>query len=296
MNPVPTVSQLIVDDRNGGSGMPSKVWFITGVSRGFGRLWALAALERGDRVAATARDTSTLTDLQQRFGDAFLPLELDVTDREAGFARVAEAHSHFGRIDVVVNNAGYGQFGFVEELSESEVRQQMETNFFGAIWITQAVLPFLREQGSGHIVQVSSTAGLFTGPNVGVYCASKFALEAFSEALAFEVEPFGIHVTLVEPGLFGTDWAGSSAKHAASLPAYASRHQDANALTESILGEPSDPTATAAALLTVVDAENPPLRIIFGATMLPIVKNFYQDRITGWEEWDHVGRQSSRSA
>jgi NAD(P)-dependent dehydrogenase (short-subunit alcohol dehydrogenase family) len=276
--------------------MSSKVWFITGVSRGFGRLWALAALERGDRVAATARDTSTLTDLQQRFGDAFLPLELDVTDREAGFARVAEAHSHFGRIDIVVNNAGYGQFGFVEELSESEIRQQMETNFFGAIWITQAALPFLREQGSGHIVQVSSTAGLFTGPNVGVYCASKFALEAFSEALAFEVEPFGIHVTLIEPGLFGTDWAGSSAKHAATLPAYASRHQDANAVTESILGEPSDPTATAAALLTVVDAENPPLRIIFGATMLPIVKNFYQDRITAWEEWDHVGRQASRSA
>jgi NAD(P)-dependent dehydrogenase (short-subunit alcohol dehydrogenase family) len=157
-------------------------------------------------------------------------------------------------------------------------------------------LPFLREQGSGHIVQVSSTAGLFTGPNVGVYCASKFALEAFSEALAFEVEPFGIHVTLIEPGLFGTDWAGSSAKHAATLPAYASRHQDANAVTESILGEPSDPTATAAALLTVVDAENPPLRIIFGATMLPIVKNFYKDRITAWEEWDHVGRQASRSA
>jgi NAD(P)-dependent dehydrogenase (short-subunit alcohol dehydrogenase family) len=276
--------------------MSSKVWFITGVSRGFGRLWALAALERGDRVAATARDTSTLTDLQQRFGDALLPLELDVTDREAGFARVAEAHSHFGRIDIVVNNAGYGQFGFVEELSESELRQQMETNFFGAIWITQAALPFLRVQGSGHIVQVSSTGGLFSGPNVGVYCASKFALEAFSEALAFEVEPFGVKVTLLEPGLFGTDLAGSSAKHATRLPAYASRHQDADAFGERILGEPSDPAATAAALLTVVDAEKPPLRIIFGSTMLPIVKNFYQDRITGWEEWDHVGRQASRSA
>jgi NAD(P)-dependent dehydrogenase (short-subunit alcohol dehydrogenase family) len=276
--------------------MSSKVWFITGVSRGFGRLWALAALERGDRVAATARDTSTLTDLQQRFGDALLPLELDVTDREAGFARVAEAHSHFGRIDVVLNNAGYGQFGFVEELSESEVRQQMEANFFGAVWVTQAALPFLREQGSGHIVQVSSTAGLFTGPNVGVYCASKFALEAFSEALAFEVEPFGIHVTLIEPGLFGTDWAGSSAKHATPLPAYASRHQDADELTQRILGAPSDPKATAAALLTVVDAEKPPLRIIFGATMLPIVKNFYKDRIAAWEEWEHVGREASRSA
>ncbi|WAC90499.1 SDR family oxidoreductase [Mycobacterium sp. Aquia_213] len=273
--------------------MSSKVWFITGVSRGFGRLWALAALERGDKVAATARDTSTLADLQERFGDALLPLELDVTDRDAGFARVAQAHSHFGRLDVVVNNAGYGQFGFAEELSEDDVRAQMDTNFFGAIWITQAALPFLREQGSGHIVQVSSTGGLFGGPNLGLYCASKFALEAFSEALAFEVEPFGIKVTLVEPGLFATDWAGSSSRHASPLPVYAKRHEDAQAFAESILGEPSDPTATAAALLSVVDAEKPPLRVIFGASMLPIVKNIYQDRISGWEEWEHVGREAS---
>ena len=276
--------------------MSSKVWFITGVSRGFGRLWALAALERGDKVAATARDTSTLADLQQRFGDAVLPLELDVTDREAGFARVAQAHAHFGRIDVVVNNAGYGQFGFAEELSENDVREQMETNFYGAVWITQAALPFLREQGSGHILQVSSTGGLFGGPNLGLYCASKFALEAFSEALAFEVEPFGIKVTLVEPGLFATDWAGSSSRHASPLPVYAKRHEDAAAFAESILGEPSDPTATADVLLAVVDAEKPPLRIILGASMLPIVKNIYQDRITGWEEWEHVGREASRSA
>jgi NAD(P)-dependent dehydrogenase (short-subunit alcohol dehydrogenase family) len=276
--------------------MSSKVWFITGVSRGFGRLWALAALERGDKVAATARDTSTLTDLQQRFGDAVLPLELDVTDREAAFARVAQAHAHFGRIDVVVNNAGYGQFGFLEELSESEVREQMDTNVFGAVWITQAVLPFLRQQGNGHIVQVSSAGGLFTGPNVGLYCASKFALEALSEALAFEVAPFGVNVTLVEPGLFATDWAGSSSKHATPLPEYAQRHQDADAFLGNILGEPSDPNATTAALLDVVDAEKPPLRVIFGSTMLPIVKNIYQDRVTGWEEWEHVGQEASPSA
>ncbi|OBA57243.1 short-chain dehydrogenase/reductase [Mycobacterium sp. 1100029.7] len=269
--------------------MASKVWFITGVSRGFGRLWASAALERGDRVAGTARDVSTLAELQHRFGDAFLALQLDVTDREAGFAAVAQAHSHFGRLDVVVNNAGYGQFGFIEELSEHEVRDQIDTNVFGAIWITQASLPLLRAQGSGHIVQISSTGGLFSGPNVGLYCASKFALEAFSEALAFEVEPFGVHVTLVEPGFFATDWAGSSAKHAAALPAYAKRHDEANAFVAEILGEPSDPTGTAAALLSVVDDEKPPLRIIFGSTMLPVVKSVYQDRITGWEECEHVG-------
>jgi NAD(P)-dependent dehydrogenase (short-subunit alcohol dehydrogenase family) len=229
-------------------------------------------------------------DLQERFGDALLPLELDVTDREAGFTRVAEAHSHFGRIDVVVNNAGYGQFGFIEELSEDEVRNQMNTNVFGAIWITQAALPFLRKQGSGHIIQVSSTGGLFSGPNLGLYCASKFALEGVSEALAFEVAPFGIHVTLVEPGVFATDWAGSSAKHATPLPVYDQRHNDADAFVASILGEPSDPKTTASALLRVVDAEKPPLRIIFGSTMLPLIKNIYQDRITGWQEWEHVNR------
>jgi NAD(P)-dependent dehydrogenase (short-subunit alcohol dehydrogenase family) len=253
-------------------------------------------LQEFDQLAATARDTSTLADLQQRFGDAILPLLLDVNDRESDFACVAQAHAHFGRLDVVVNNAGYGQFGFIEELSESDVRDQMETNFFGAVWITQAALPFLREQGSGHIVQVGSTGGLFGGPNLGLYCASKFAMEAFSEALAFEVEPFGIKVTLVEPGLFGTDWAGSSSKHASPLPHYAKRHEDADAFAASILGEPSDPAATAAALLSVVDAEKPPLRIIFGSSMLPIVKNIYQDRITGWEEWDHIGREASTPA
>jgi NAD(P)-dependent dehydrogenase (short-subunit alcohol dehydrogenase family) len=128
------------------------------------------------------------------------------------------------------------------------------------------------------------------------YCASKFALEGFSEALAFEVEPFGINVTLVEPGLFATDWGGSSSRHASPLPVYAKRHQEADAFAESILGDASDPAATAAALLSVVDAEKPPLRIIFGSTMLPIVKNVYQDRISGWEQWEHVGREASRSA
>ncbi|SPM32554.1 NADP-dependent 3-hydroxy acid dehydrogenase YdfG [Mycobacterium rhizamassiliense] len=276
--------------------MSSKVWFITGVSRGFGRVWASAALERGDKVAATARDTSALADLVQRFGDAVLPLELDVTDREAAFARVAEAHAHFGRIDVVVNNAGYGQFGFAEELSEREVRDQMETNFFGAVWVTQAALPLLRAQGSGHILQVSSVGGLFSGPNLGLYTASKHALEAFSEALAFEVEPFGVKVTLIEPGFFATDWAGPSAKLATRLPAYDKRHQDADEYAASILGEPADPDSTTAALLSVVDAEKPPLRAIFGSWMLPIVEDVYQERLAGWKDWDGADRAISRSA
>src|SRR6478672_8176550 len=200
--------------------MTQKTWFLTGTSRGFGREWAVAALERGDRVAATARDASTLDDLVATYGDAVLPLTLDVTDRAADFAAVQRAHEHFGRLDVVVNNAGYGHFGFVEELTEQEFRDQMETNVFGAMWVTQAALPLLREQGSGHILQVSSIGGISAFPLVGAYHASKWALEGFSQALSQEVAGFGIHVTLIEPGGFSTDWGGASAKHAEPLPAY----------------------------------------------------------------------------
>jgi NAD(P)-dependent dehydrogenase (short-subunit alcohol dehydrogenase family) len=193
----------------------TKTWFITGTSRGFGREWAIAALERGDNVAATARDTSTLDDLVQTYGERLLPIALDVTDRDADFAAVQQAHDRFGRLDVVINNAGYGHFGFVEELSEADVRDQLETNFFGALWVTQAALPIMREQGSGHIIQVSSIGGISAFPIVGAYHASKWALEGLSQSLAQEVAPFGIHVTLIEPGGFSTDWAGPSAKHSA---------------------------------------------------------------------------------
>src|ERR1700749_4774055 len=192
-----------------------KVWLITGTSRGFGRAWAIAALERGDKVAATARNTATLDDLADKYGDALLPIQLDVTDREADFAAVKQAHDHFGRLHIVVNNAGYGHFGFIEELTEAEARAQIETNVFGALWVTQAALPFLRAQRSGHIIQVSSIGGITAFQNVGIYHASKWALEGFSQALAQEVAPFGIHVTLIEPAAFDTDWGGASAKHAA---------------------------------------------------------------------------------
>src|SRR6476659_3363880 len=200
--------------------MASKTWFITGTSRGFGREWTNAALERGDLVAATARDPSTLDDLKTEHGGALLPLTLDVTSREAAFGAVKRAHDHFGRLDIVVNNAGYGHFGMIEEISEQEARDQMETNFFGALWVTQAALPFLREQGSGHILQVSSIGGISAFPSVGAYHASKWALEGLSQALAQEVAQFGIHITLIEPGGFATDWAGPSAKHSTPLPAY----------------------------------------------------------------------------
>src|SRR3954463_12464562 len=192
----------------------ARTWFITGTSRGFGREWATAALERGDRVAATARNVSSLDDLVEKYGDAILPIELDVTDREADFAAVTLAHETFGQLDVVVNNAGYGHFGFIEEITEQEARAQLETNLFGALWVTQAALPYLRAQNSGHIIQVSSIGGISAFPNIGIYNASKWALEGFSQALAQEVADFGIKVTLIEPTGYSTDWGGPSAKTA----------------------------------------------------------------------------------
>ncbi len=269
------------------AGMTDKTWFITGASRGFGREWSIAALERGDRVAATARDTSTLDALVTTYGDAVLPIELDVTDRDADVAAVARAHDHFGRLDVVINNAGYGHFGFVEELTEAEFRAQMETNVFGAMWVTQAALPFLREQGSGHILQVSSIGGISAFPLVGAYHASKWALEGFSQSLAQEVAGFGIKVTLIEPGGFATDWGGSSASRSAAHPAYAALHEQVVEQRKQRIGTPGDPTASAAAVLALVDADEPPLRAFLGEAPLGIAKADYASRLQSWEQWQH---------
>ena len=266
----------------------SKTWFITGASRGFGREWTIAALERGDTVAATARDTATLDDLVQQFGDKILPLRLDVTDRDAVFTAVKDAHDRFGRLDVVVNNAGYGQFGMVEEISEQEAREQIETNVFGALWVTQAVLPYLREQGSGHILQVSSIGGISAFPNIGIYNASKWALEGFSQSLAAEVADFGIKVTIIEPGAYSTDWGGASARHAAADPAYDAFREKAAEQRKARAGNPGDPVATREAVLQVVDAENPPLRIFFGEGPLAIATKDYESRLATWREWQPV--------
>src|SRR6476661_4699210 len=268
--------------------MAEKVWFITGASRGFGREWSIAALERGDRVAATARDLVTLDDLVTAHGDRILPLQLDVTDRDADFAAVARAAEHFGRLDVVVNNAGYGQFGMVEEISKTEAREQIETNLFGALWITQAALPILRAQGSGHIIQVSSIGGISAFPNIGMYHASKWALEGMSQALAQEVADFGIKVTLIEPAGYSTDWSGSSARHATADPAYDGVREKAQQLRASRQGTPGNPVATREAVLKVVDAENPPLRIFFGDSPLRTATKDYESRLATWREWEQV--------
>ncbi len=266
----------------------SKVWFITGTSKGFGRIWAEAALERGDRVVATARNASTLTDLVERYGDNVLALKLDVTDKPAVEAAIARAHEHFGRLDVVVNNAGYGLFGMVEEVSEADARAQLETNLFGALWVTQAALPILREQRSGHIIQVSSIGGVNAFPMVGLYHASKWGLEGMSQALAQEVAGFGIHVTLVEPTGFSTDWSGPSSVQSEQNPAYAEFREQVMEMRKQRLGTPGDPEATGPAILQVVDADEPPLRVFFGVGLLDQIKGEYAKRIENWERWDDV--------
>jgi NAD(P)-dependent dehydrogenase (short-subunit alcohol dehydrogenase family) len=268
--------------------MTSKTWFITGTSRGFGREWTIAALDRGDKVAATARDKSSLDDLVAKYGDAILPMTLDVTDREAAFDSVRQARAHFGRLDVVVNNAGYGQFGMVEELSEQEARAQIETNLFGALWVTQAALPILRAQGSGHILQVSSIGGISAFPNIGMYHASKWALEGLSQALAQEVKSFGVKVTLIEPGGYSTDWGGSSARHATPLPAYDGVREEAAQARARRVSAPGDPVASAPALLQIVDAEEPPLRVFFGEAPLAIATKDYESRLDTWRKWEPV--------
>jgi NAD(P)-dependent dehydrogenase (short-subunit alcohol dehydrogenase family) len=269
--------------------MASRTWFITGTSRGFGREWALAALARGDRVVGTARDTSSMDDITEQHGaDRFMSLELDVTDREEVFKTVGQAHDHFGELDIVVNNAGYGQFGAVEELSEAEARDQIETNLFGAIWVTQAALPYLRDQGHGHFLQVSSIGGISAFGGIGMYHASKWALEGISQALSHEVKGFGINVTLIEPGGFATDWAGPSSRQAKPLPAYDPIREARAKMRANADNAPGDPVASAAAVLKVVDAEEPPLRVFFGTSPLPIAEADYASRLENWRQWQPV--------
>ncbi|WP_137891219.1 SDR family NAD(P)-dependent oxidoreductase [Ramlibacter sp. 2FC] len=270
--------------------MASKVWFITGSSKGFGRVWAQAALERGDRVAATARDPATLDALKKKYGDRIAALRLDVTNKRDVGAAIDEAHQRFGRLDVVINNAGYGQFGAVEEVSEAEARDQIETNFFGALWVTRAALPIMRRQGAGHIIQISSIGGITAFANIGLYHASKWALEGLSQSLSIEVADMGIHVTLVEPAGFSTDWNGPSARHAKPIEAYESaRVQMASRRGLTVQGLPE---ATGPAMLALVDAQKPPLRVFLGDRGLPLIRQEYARRLSEWEAWDHLADMS----
>ncbi|WPQ62713.1 SDR family NAD(P)-dependent oxidoreductase [Chitinophaga sancti] len=269
--------------------MAGKIWFITGTSRGFGRVWTEAALERGDKVVATARKLASIDDFNTKYGENVLTLEMDVTNEEQVKAAVAKAHAHFGRLDIVLNNAGYSLVGTIEEASADDVRALYETNVLGPLAVIKAALPFLRKQGSGHIIGVSSNLGHIVLPVIGYYCSSKWAFEAIHESLAAEVKPFGIKVTIIEPGAYATEFGTQeSLKFAAGLDIYADFKQQFFARLTSF--ERGNPSATPPSLFKMVDADNPPLRFNLGSHNLEGLRAAYAERIATWEAWDEVSR------
>jgi NADP-dependent 3-hydroxy acid dehydrogenase YdfG len=266
----------------------SKTIFITGASRGFGKIWAEAFLDRGHNVVVTSRKLNGLKDLVNRYGSAVLPLELEITNRAASFEAMAKAKAHFGNVDVVINNAATGLIGAVEELNEQAARDIIDANVFGTLWITQAALPIMRAQGRGHIVQLSSALGIYAFPTAGIYSASKFAVEGLSEALSQEVKGFGIYVTLVEPNGYATDFT-SSAVQSNPIAAYDAMKAELYANPEfSSPDAYGDPKATSEAILKLVDSPNPPLRLILGKKALPLAQSIYADRLATWGNWRDV--------
>lgn len=270
--------------------MEHKVWLITGTSKGFGRIWAEAALQRGDKVAATARNIDTLSELTAKYGDAVLPIALDVNNREACFEAAKKTQEYFGKIDILVSNAGFGHFGCIEEISETDAREQIETNVFGSLWVIQAVLPIMRAQQSGHIMQVSSIGGVTTFPTLGIYHASKWAVEGICDSLAQEVAGFGIKVTLIEPAGYATEWGTASAKQSQAIEAYTGVK---TALYQAFSGVPQgNPANTASAILTLADTENPPLRLFLGAVPLHVIEPVYAKRLADWKAWQTVAESA----
>lgn len=274
---------------------PDAVWLITGCSTGFGREFALAALERGFRVVATARQPDVLADIEGRFGDRVLVLPLDVTDGAAVDAVMAQALSRFGAVDVLVNNAGHGFVGAVEEGEDEAVRALFDVNFFGLARITRAVLPGMRARGRGWIVNISSIAGLSPNAGAGYYAASKFAVEGLSDALALEVQSFGIKVLVVEPGPFRTDFGGRSMRTVPAIPAYADtlagqRRRD---LTRTNGKQPGDPAKAVALVLEALRADNPPRRLVIGDSAINRALAKLEANRQDIETWAERGRQTT---
>jgi len=273
----------------------SKIWFITGVSGGLGRALAHESALRGDIVFGTLRKPEQVEKFNKLVHGKTFGLELDVNDHERIATLITHILDQFGKIDILVNNAGYGLFGAIEEVSMEEARAQMETNFFGALAMTQAVLPVMRRQRSGHIVQISSMAGIRSNPGMGLYNASKFALEGFSEALALETSGLNIKVTIVEPGPFRTEWAGSSSVRAEKIiDEYGS---SAGALIKTINSysgsQPGDPLKAAKAILKAVDSDHPPLRLVLGSTALEAVRKKLASMEENYREWESISLDTS---
>jgi NAD(P)-dependent dehydrogenase (short-subunit alcohol dehydrogenase family) len=273
-----------------------QVFFLTGSSRGLGRQVAEAALAAGHYLVATARNPASLADLADRYGDRVLPVELDVTDPAAAVAAVNAGIAAFGRIDVVVNNAGYANLAAVEDISLDDFREQVDANLFGVVNVTKAVLPVLRAQGGGHIIQVSSIGGRLATPGLSAYQAAKWAVGGFSEVLAREVGPLGIKVTVLEPGGMRTDWAGSSMRvppvsepYRPTVGASAAMHSEGG--TSEALG---DPAKVAQVVLTVAGMAEPPLRLILGSEAYAYATAAAKARAESDAAWHHLTVSTDR--
>jgi NAD(P)-dependent dehydrogenase (short-subunit alcohol dehydrogenase family) len=275
-----------------------RTWLITGASRGFGRRLAEAVLEAGDQVVATARRPEQLDDLVARHGERMRAVALDVTDAAAASGAVQEATDAFGRLDVVVNNAGYANSAPIEETAEDDFRTQIETNLFGVVNVTRAALPVLRAQRSGVFVQFSSIGGRVGGtPGMGAYQTAKFAVEGFSEVLASESAPFGVKVVIVEPGAFRTDWQGSSMRIHPFGPDYEETVGAINRYRRENDGaQPGDPARAAKIIIDVVGAADPPRRLVLGSDALAAARKAAADRAAETEKWADVSRAADYPA
>lgn len=264
----------------------TKVWFITGSSRGLGRSLAEAVLEKGHNVVATARNTDQLEDLVSKYPGQILPLKLDVNDAAQIKASIEKTIKHFGRIDILVNNAGFGITGAAEAFTEEQVRSQLETNLYAPIAVTRAVLPYMRKQRSGHILQISSIGGRVGNSGLTMYQAAKFGLSGFSEALAGEVAPLGIKVTSVEPGGFRTDWAGNSMSYAPRVEGYETTVDTrADYFSSGSFIPMGDPVKAARVMIELTEHPEPPVHLVLGSEAAALLKLADEKRKTEFEKW-----------
>ena len=265
--------------------MAQKSWFITGISSGFGRQMTEQLLRRGDRVAGTARRLDELNSLKEEYGDALWIASLDVTDTAAIHRVVDSAFAHFGRIDVIVNNAGYALFGAAEELTEEQIVHQINTNVIGSIQVVRAALPHLRAQGGGRILQISSMGGQMAMPGVSLYHATKWAIEGFFESTAQDIAPFNIQTTIVEPGGAQTNFSAGSAKLGAALDVYANTPAGMvrRVVTEGTRVPPGDPAKMASAMIASVEEERAPKRLVLGSDAYTVLHKTLSERLASLE-------------
>lgn len=271
-----------------------KVWFITGSSRGLGRSLTEAVLKKGDYVIATARNPKSLADLTEQYGEQILALALDVTDEAAVSRTVEQANEVFGRLDVLVNNAGYGDTASIEDVTLDNFRAQMDTNFYGVVYVSKAVLPIMRKQGRGNIIQISSIGGRIGSVGLAAYQSAKWAVGGFSEVLAQEVAPFGIKVTVIEPGGMRTDWAGSSM----TIPPISEPYEQTVGVFVQMLRdgaghEPGDPAQIAKVIIQLTDIEEPPLRLLMGSDAVMYAKAALEIRAAADEQWRYLSESAS---